>query len=111
MTSGELNKRTIIVTGANRGIGAEIALELARRGFHVACFARNGQAPATDDRELATRLTGIVCDVTDVEQAAEAITHAPSLAEQARWGECGSARKCPHGLAFGPFWRIPYPAC
>jgi NAD(P)-dependent dehydrogenase (short-subunit alcohol dehydrogenase family) len=79
MTSGELKKRTIIVTGANRGIGAEIALELARRGFHVACFARNGQAPATDDRELATRLTGIVCDVTDLEQAAEAIHQAANL--------------------------------
>jgi short-subunit dehydrogenase len=32
----------IAVTGASRGIGAGIALELARRGFVIGCLTRNG---------------------------------------------------------------------
>jgi NAD(P)-dependent dehydrogenase (short-subunit alcohol dehydrogenase family) len=38
---------TIIVTGASKGIGAAIALDLARRGYDLACLSRSG------------------CDVTD----------------------------------------------
>ncbi len=37
---------TVIVTGASRGIGASIALELARRGVTVAGLSRSGAAPA-----------------------------------------------------------------
>ncbi len=57
----------IAVTGASRGIGASIALELARRGREVACLSRGGQRPALEDgdADLAGRLVPITCDVTD----------------------------------------------
>lgn len=57
----------IAVTGASRGIGAEIALELARRGFTVGCLSRQARAPDPPPGEeaLAGRLKPLSCDVTD----------------------------------------------
>ncbi|RPI44568.1 MAG: SDR family oxidoreductase [Betaproteobacteria bacterium] len=59
--------RAIAVTGASRGIGAAIALELARRGFRVGCLSRKGVGPEGADvpPELARRLFNFACDVTD----------------------------------------------
>lgn len=51
-----MNKGRVIVTGASRGIGAAIAIELDRRGFAVACLSRSGSAPAGQ---------GYRCDMTD----------------------------------------------
>jgi NAD(P)-dependent dehydrogenase (short-subunit alcohol dehydrogenase family) len=45
-----------IVTGASRGIGAAIAIELERRGAPVVCLSRSGEAPAG---------RGFACDMTD----------------------------------------------
>jgi NAD(P)-dependent dehydrogenase (short-subunit alcohol dehydrogenase family) len=62
------NREAIVaVTGASRGIGAAIALELARRGFDVACLSRGGTPPAPPEAErgLAPRLRPVPCDVTD----------------------------------------------
>lgn len=56
--------RAIAVTGASRGIGATIALELARRGHAVACLTRSGAGPRAPD-DLARNLVGVACDVTD----------------------------------------------
>jgi len=59
--------RTIAVTGASRGIGAAIALELARRGFTVGCLTRKGTGPETGEapKKDAQRLINCRCDVTD----------------------------------------------
>ena len=58
--------RTIVVTGASRGIGATIALELARRGYTVACLTRKGAGPEVPvPAELAARFVNAPCDVTD----------------------------------------------
>ncbi len=56
----------IAVTGASRGIGATIALELARRGFTVACLTRNVTGPEVAiPSELSARFVNARCDVTD----------------------------------------------
>jgi NAD(P)-dependent dehydrogenase (short-subunit alcohol dehydrogenase family) len=52
------------VTGASRGIGAAIAIELHRRGFPVAALSRSGEAPAG---------YGVLCDVSDEESLKQAI--------------------------------------
>jgi len=58
--------RTIVVTGASRGIGATIALELAQRGFTVGCLTRKGAGPeVTVPAELAPRFVNASCDVKD----------------------------------------------
>ncbi len=61
----EQRRSIIAVTGANRGIGAAIAIELARRGYTVGCLSRSGSAPPTDDAGIAGRLVPGRCDVTD----------------------------------------------
>ena len=66
----------IAVTGGGRGIGAAIALELARRGFTVACLSRSGRVPEVldpDGTAILEHLRGIVCDVTDARSVKAAI--------------------------------------
>ena len=59
-------KKVIAVTGASRGIGAAIALELARRGFTVGCLTRKGKGPEVPEAgEFASRFVNAACDVTD----------------------------------------------
>lgn len=67
--------RAIAVTGASRGIGAAIALELARRGFTVGCLSRKGVGLETlpVPQELAAKLVALACDVTDETSARRAL--------------------------------------
>jgi NAD(P)-dependent dehydrogenase (short-subunit alcohol dehydrogenase family) len=52
-----------VVTGASKGIGAAIALELAGRGRTVACLSRTGALP--DGADDSRRVIAYPCDVTD----------------------------------------------
>ncbi len=54
--------KVVAVTGANRGIGRAIAIELHRRGHVVGCLSRSGQAPAGMP---AGRAIECAADVTD----------------------------------------------
>ncbi|HYY93204.1 MAG TPA: 3-oxoacyl-[acyl-carrier-protein] reductase [Pyrinomonadaceae bacterium] len=69
--------RAGIVTGATRGIGRAIALELARRGADVAFnYAQSAEAAETLKGELETlgvRVLAARCDVADTEAAAEMV--------------------------------------
>lgn len=65
MADAGKERRTIAVTGTSRGIGAAIAIELARRGFTVGCLVRNGKRPDEAEAALHDRLVPIACDVTD----------------------------------------------
>jgi len=54
----------IVVTGASRGIGAAVAVELAKRGFAVVGLSRSGDVQAG---------RGVACDITDEASLAFAI--------------------------------------
>jgi NAD(P)-dependent dehydrogenase (short-subunit alcohol dehydrogenase family) len=73
--------RTIAVTGASRGLGAAIALELARRGITVGCLSRKGVGveEAGVPETLRPRLIPLACDVTD---QASIVTALRALAAQ-----------------------------
>lgn len=72
-----MNRKTAIVTGASRGIGRGIAIELGRAGFRVAInFAGNLKA-AEEARELVTAAGGeaiiVQADVSSAEDRARLV--------------------------------------
>lgn len=73
-----MNQGCIIVTGASRGIGAAIAHQLARAGFHIACLSRSGDLPQVEEHaeDVRKRWFALRCDVTSAEQVAAAIGQA-----------------------------------
>ena len=63
-----LENRIALVTGASRGIGRSVALELARQGAHVVALARTqGALEELDDeiRALGGEATLVPCDLKD----------------------------------------------
>jgi 3-oxoacyl-[acyl-carrier protein] reductase len=68
MSGGELQGRVSLVTGASRGIGRAIALELARRGSGLVVAARQGAAleeVAAECRAAGAEVQAIAIDVGD----------------------------------------------
>lgn len=66
----DLTGRIALVTGASRGIGYFLSLELAKRGAHVVAVARTvgGLEELDDDiRKLGGNATLVPLDITDME--------------------------------------------
>lgn len=80
-----LDQRVALVTGASRGIGRALALDLARAGAHVIAMARTaGGLEELDDaiRAEGAEATLVPCDMRDV----DAIDRLGSAVHQ-RWGK------------------------
>jgi 3-oxoacyl-[acyl-carrier protein] reductase len=58
----------VIVTGAGRGIGKAVSLQIAQQGVHVICIAKSDNARRTRDAILAQggSAESLVCDLADV---------------------------------------------
>ncbi len=61
---------TVLITGANRGIGLELARQYAGRGWNVIAAARK-PAEATDLKAIATKRPGLVIEELDVTNHAQ----------------------------------------
>ncbi|MGP6088082.1 SDR family oxidoreductase [Antarctobacter jejuensis] len=70
--SGDLRDKTVMITGASRGIGAATARAFAEAGAKVALVARGADAIADLAGEIGPQAVAIPCDITrywEVEQA------------------------------------------
>ncbi|MEN9060438.1 SDR family oxidoreductase [Ponticoccus litoralis] len=70
----ELSGKTVMITGASRGIGAEAARAFARAGAKVALVARSAEAIADLAGEIGAQAVAIPCDIArywEVEQAVQ----------------------------------------
>ncbi len=84
---GKLDGKSVIVTGASRGIGAEIARLFAEEGGHVACVARTlkegdhvleGSLEHTVNtiREAGGEATAFTADISEYDQCVSAVEQA-----------------------------------
>jgi NAD(P)-dependent dehydrogenase (short-subunit alcohol dehydrogenase family) len=75
-----MKTKTVLITGANRGLGLEISRQLGKRGFRVFLTARNseaGEKAAKDLREEGSYVRFIQLDVVDdksIKQAVQAVS-------------------------------------
>jgi len=68
--------KTVLITGANKGIGHEVARQLAAKGFHVFVGARNAKAGRKAADEIAKKCgkaTFLEIDVADNDSVATAM--------------------------------------
>ena len=91
----ELSDRTarscpdaVIVTGAGRGIGRAIAIDLGNAGARVLCLSRteNADRTAAEIREKGGRAEGLVLDLADYEGVERTVGHRVAALSLKRWG-------------------------
>ena len=76
--------KTALVTGANKGIGREVALQLAKKGFHMFIGARNRHAGRKAAEKIAKqggKATFLEIDVNDNESVTGAAREFAKIAD------------------------------
>jgi NAD(P)-dependent dehydrogenase (short-subunit alcohol dehydrogenase family) len=76
--------KTALVTGANKGIGREVARQLTRKGFHVFVGARNAKAGRKAAEEIAKqggKATFLEIDVADTDSVRTATGEFSNVAD------------------------------
>lgn len=86
-------KPQILLTGASKGIGAAIAIELDRRGFTVAGLSRSGESPVG---------YGVVCDVCDESSIAAAVEQVAAKGPIVGVVNCAGAHSAAPSTALTP---------
>jgi len=64
----KLNSKTVIITGANRGLGKHTAIYLAKNGLNVVITYRKNKKEANELLKILSKLTNILvikCDITN----------------------------------------------
>jgi len=69
----DMTGKTVMITGASRGIGADTARVFAGAGANVALLARGAEAISTLAAEIGTRAIALPCDVSDYAAVAAAV--------------------------------------
>lgn len=69
----DLTGKTVIITGASRGIGAAAAYLFAEKGANVALLARGGDDIARIAGEIGAKAVAIPCDVSRYWEVEEAV--------------------------------------
>ncbi|MDE2090629.1 MAG: SDR family oxidoreductase [Gammaproteobacteria bacterium] len=76
------DRKTAVITGANRGLGLETARQLARHGLHVVLTARDAQAGAEALQELQAQKLDVELRKLDVNSTEDVQALARYLREQ-----------------------------
>ena len=74
-------EKIALVTGANKGIGFEVALQLSAKGFRVFIGARNEKAGRDAAKKIGERATFLKIDVSDQASIASAAKEFGSAAD------------------------------
>lgn len=70
----DMTGKTVLITGASRGIGSDTARVFAAAGANVALIARGGDAIAALADEIGPQAIAIPCDVGDYSAVASAVS-------------------------------------
>jgi NAD(P)-dependent dehydrogenase (short-subunit alcohol dehydrogenase family) len=72
----DVSGKTVVVTGASRGIGAACARTFAREGANVVLLARSGAEIGSIASEIGVAALALECDVSKYSDVSNAITQA-----------------------------------
>ena len=97
--------KTVLITGASRGLGLVLARQFAAEGAHVAILARGGAALADAAQELRAKGADIDAFEADISKPAEAERAVHRLIS--RWGRIdvlvnNAGRSCPRRSSMSP---------
>lgn len=69
----DMTGKTVMITGASRGIGADTARVFAKAGANVVLLARSGEALKALSAEIGAQALAIPCDISDYDAVAGAV--------------------------------------
>ena len=82
MRSSPLADRTVVVTGAARGLGAAMARQIAGRGARVALLGHEKHELEALAEELPVPTLALEADITDPDALADAQLGKPAVVDQ-----------------------------